>query len=330
MRILITGIAGHLGSSFARWLKQNVACEIDGIDDLSSGFIENVNLGAVFHRMDLAKMPPWWIERPYDYVFHFAAMAAECLSPFVRRHHVQANLASSAALLSAVLQAGTCKRLVFASTAAVYGDIPAPFSEEDVCRPLDPYGAGKLYVERDLAIAQAQHGQEYSILRLHNVYGPGQSIWDQHRNVFGIWIRAALEGRPLRVFGDGSQVRAFSFIDDVLPCIWKAATEPAAANQIINLGSGRPTSLRGAALIAAALLDAQIEYAPPRHEVHTSFCTTEKSRELLGYKSATHLDDGLRQMWEWSRAAWERYPERRESPGPPIEVSRGLYPSWQR
>lgn len=327
MRVLITGIGGHIGSALARWLHQNVQCQVDGIDNFTSGYAENVGASNT-HTLWATDLQDLKRIEPYDYVFHFAAMAAECLSPFVRRQHVLANLASSAALLSAVLEAGECKRLVFASSAAVYGIGTPPFSETDVCRPLDPYGAGKLYVERDLEIAREQHGQEYCVLRMHNVYGPGQSIWDQHRNVFGIWMRAALEGRPLRCFGDGSQIRAFSYIDDVIPCIWRAATEPAAANQVINLGSGRPTTLVNAGHLVGSIVGAKLEFAEPRHEVHKSVCTTSKSRELLGYESRMDLGTGLEAMWEWARFNWDEYPERRNRKPPAIEVSRGLYPAW--
>lgn len=315
MRILITGAAGHIGSRFARWLKQNVDCEIDGIDDLSSGFVESVNMGVAFFRQDLVNMPGDWIERPYDYVFHFAAMAAECLSPFVRRFHVRNNLEGSAALLNAVLASGGCKRFVFTSSAAVYGAWSPPFSESSPTLPFDPYGAGKLFVENDLRIAGEQHGLNWCVLRPHNIYGPGQNIWDSHRNVFGIWMRAALEGKPLRIYGDGTQTRAFSFIDDILPCIWQAAVAPAAGKQVINLGGETLASILGAAELTAGIVGAcAIEHVAGRHEVKESYCTTEKSEALLGFKDRTRLVDGLTEMWAWAKDTWERHPERRNRP----------------
>lgn len=320
MRILITGIAGHLGSRFARWLQQHVDCEIDGIDNLSCGYPENVPAGVRLFELSLENMSPRWMmpmgpDYPfagYDYVFHFAAMAAECLSPFVRRYHVRNNLEGSAALLNAVLASGGCRRFVFTSSAAVYGAGRPPFSEASQCVPHDPYGAGKWYVEQDLRISGEQHGLDWCVLRPHNIYGPGQNMWDRHRNVFGLWMRAALEGKPLRIYGDGMQCRAFSYIDDILPCLWQAAVAPAASRQIINLGGESPTSILGAAELVAGITGASIEHVPGRHEVKESYCTVEKSESLLGFEDRTKLTDGLAEMWDWARRAWERYPERRE------------------
>lgn len=307
-RILITGVAGHLGSAFARWLLAHVDCQVHGVDDFSTGFPENVPPGLPLTIADLSKNPKL---PPADYIFHFAAMAAECLSPFVRRFHVRNNLGGSAAVLNHALQAG-CERFVFTSSAAVYGAGKPPFSESAQCVPFDPYGAGKLYVETDLRIAGEQHGLNWTVLRPHNIYGPGQNIWDRHRNVFGLWMRAALEGKPLRIFGDGMQTRAFSYIDDILPCLWQATVAPEASKQIINLGGERPTSILGAAELVAGITGADIEHVPGRHEVKESYCTTEKSEALLGFEDKTRLIDGLEAMWDWTRDAWERYPERRD------------------
>lgn len=310
MRVLITGIAGHIGSSFARWIQANhPETEIWGIDNFSCGFKESVPAGVKLIMANLADAPNL---PEVDYCWHFAAMAAECLSPFVRRYHVRNNLEGAAVVLNAVLSQSGCKRFVFASSAAVYGAGKPPFSEISACVPHDPYGAGKLFVETDLRIAGEQHGVDWCVLRPHNIYGPGQNIWDRHRNVFGIWMRAALEGMPLRIYGDGLQKRAFSYIDDILPCLWQAAVAPAVSRQIINLGGEKPVSIRGAAELTAEVTGHwEIEHVAERHEVKETFCTTEKSEALLGFQDRTRLVDGLTAMWNWGRDAWTMYPERR-------------------
>lgn len=324
MKVLITGVAGHLGSAFARWLQERIDCEIWGVDDFSCGYRENVPLGVKLITGDLgaSKVPQ------ADYVFHFAAMAAECLSPFVRSYHVHNNLGGWSNLLNQVLDTG-CQRLVFTSSMAVYGNGTAPFSEESPCRPHDPYGAGKLFCETDLRIAGEQHGLDWCAIRPHNIYGPGQSLWQKYRNVLGLWMRAALDGQPMLVYGDGQQRRAFSYVDDILPCLWQAAVAPEASRQIINLGGTESTSILAAAEATARITGAKIEHREARHEVKEAWCTVDKSEKLLGFQDTTRLNAGLKKMWAWAQEAWERFPSRRtQTDAFAIELDRGLYSYW--
>lgn len=329
MRVLITGIAGHIGSQFARWLLSSVpGVEVVGIDNLSSGYRENVPAEVKLLECDLlgahAIMDHFG---PVDYVFHFAAFAAECLSPFVRQYSLRNTAEITTALISAVIQSGGCRRFVFTSSMAVYGNGMPPFAEDDPCIPNDPYGAAKLYSEHDLRIAGEQHGLPWTILRPHNVYGPRQNLWAKYRNVLGLWMRAALEDEPLVVYGDGQQQRAFSYIDDCLPAIWTAATSEATEGEIINLGSAEPVEIGHAAQIVAKLCGASIEYREPRHEVKRAYCTAEKAQRLLGQQDRC-LADGLAPMWEWAQDAWERFPERRAEPVIHVELDRGMYDGW--
>ena len=336
MRVLITGVAGHLGSKLAEWIRENrPAVEIIGVDDLSSGFRENVPRGVQFIWENLSESAECIrAAGRLDAVFHFASFAAECLSPFVRRHTIQRVWLPTATVLNAILTGPGCSRLVLASSAAVYGAGRAPFDERSHCLPHDPYGVAKLACEHDVRIAGEQHGLDWCVVRPHNIYGPGQSLWQEHRNVFGIWMRAALEGRPLQVFGDGRQRRAFSYVDDILPALWEAGTAPEASRQTINLGGSLPTSILGAAELAAGILGASaIEHVPGRHEVRESYCTTERSEALLGYRDQTTLRDGLARMWEWAREVWRRWPERAAgNPGGQsveLEVRKGLPAVWR-
>jgi UDP-glucose 4-epimerase len=121
---------------------------------------------------------------------------------------------------------------------AVYGhgngDI---FDEKQVPCPVDPYGIAKYACEMDIKVAGEQHGLDWCIIRPHNVYGVKQNIWDKYRNVLGIWMYQYMNGEPMSIFGDGEQKRAFSFIDDCLEPLWKAAVDKRASKEIINLGS---------------------------------------------------------------------------------------------
>jgi UDP-glucose 4-epimerase len=335
MNILITGVAGLIGSRFARWVLQHrPGVTVIGVDDLSGGFLPNVPADVDFHRISLGQSHPGYLRMLFRkhcpaYVFHFAAFAAEGLSPFVRCHTVRNTWLATAELLSQCIE-HEARRLVFTSSMAVYGAQHPPFAEHLCRHPIDPYGVGKAACERDIEIAGEQHGLSWSIIRPHNVYGDQQNIWGDYRNVLGIWMRQALQGEPLRVYGDGAQCRAFSYIDDCLPCFWIAATSAAADRQIINLGGTRPTSILDAARLVQQISGAEkIVHTEPRHEVQLAWSTWQRSVDVLGFADRTPLETGLRQMWTWAQDAWDRYPRRRDPAPLAYELERGLYSWWK-
>lgn len=347
MRILITGVAGLLGSRFTRWVFDNIpGASVLGIDDLSGGYRENVPSGTAFYVKQLgtgerdasgfnyrSAARNWLFDKfstfQPDYVFHFAAFAAEGLSPFVRTHTVRNTWLATTEIVNACL-AHPPTRLVFTSSMAVYGAQDPPFDESLPRLPIDPYGVGKAACEQDIEIAGEQHGLDYCILRPHNVYGDQQNIWGDYRNVLGIWMRQHLTGQPLRIYGSGQQARAFSYIDDCLPCLWRAATEPPAGGRVINLGGTQPTTILEAAETLAEIMGgASIEHTEPRHEVSQAWSTWQRSVELLGYRDRTPLHVGLERMWQWAQDAWERYPRRRDPDPLPYEITAGLYPWWK-
>lgn len=349
MKILITGIAGFLGGRFAHWLLDHVPdAIIYGIDDYSCGYPDNVPGSIPVYPLTLGEgqlrpgHPAW---RRYDYIFHYAAYAAEGLSPFIRQYNYRNNLLATAEVVNMAVERG-CQRLVFTSSMAVYGHngVHGPdgkfrrtiegdafcYDEGNSCHPIDPYGIAKLAAEQDIRCAGEQHGLDWCVIRPHNLYGPGQSIWQTYRNVLGLWMRRHYEGQPLLIYGDGQQQRAFSWIDDCLPCLWLAATVPDASKQIINLGGARPVTIETAARRLAVLLPGvRIEHAAPRHEVKEAWCTTAKSERLLGYRETLSLTEGLERMHRWARDAYDRHPERREAGDRfDVEITRGIYPYW--
>ena len=236
--VLITGVAGLLGSRLADWILENhPEVKVVGIDDLSGGYKENVDPRVEFWQMNLVTHPIencFEVHKP-DIVYHFAAYAAEGLSPFIRQYNYKNNLVATARIVNECIKHDV-KRLVFTSTMAVYGHGNPPFDEADQPNPIDPYGIAKFACESDIQVAGEQHGLDWCIIRPHNVYGIKQNIWDKYRNVLGIWMYQYMNNESMTIFGDGEQKRAFSFIDDCLEPLWKAGVDPRASKEIINLG----------------------------------------------------------------------------------------------
>jgi UDP-glucose 4-epimerase len=329
MKVLITGIAGLLGSRLADWIIENhPEVQIVGIDDLSGGYRSNVNSKVNFWQMNLVNHPieNCFEDHKFDYVFHFAAYAAEGLSPFIRKYNYENNLISTTRIVNNCIKYGV-KRLVFTSSMAVYGRGNGNiFDENQVPSPIDPYGIAKYACEMDIKVAGEQHGLDWCIIRPHNVYGIKQNIWDKYRNVLGIWMYQHLEGEPMTIFGDGQQTRAFSFIDDSLKPLWNAATKPSASKQIINLGGIKEYSILEANEILRKIIGGgEVNFVEQRHEVKHAVSTYQKSIDILEFEHKTDLEEGLTKMWDWAqkqskrkRFVWKQY-----------ELDKGLYKFWQ-
>ena len=269
--VLITGAAGLLGSRLANWIVENhPSVTVVGIDDLSGGYKSNLDPRVNFYQYDLVKdhqlVDGVFASHRPDIVYHFAAYAAEALSPFIRRYNYDNNLTATAGIVNCCIIYGV-KRLVFTSSMGVYGFGEPPFSEETPRRPIDPYGIAKAACEMDIEVAGEQHGLDWCIIRPHNVYGSNQNIWDSYRNFIGIAMYKSLIGDPILVYGDGLQTRAFSEMTDSLLPLWVAGTDPKASKQIINLGGSKHSTILETAKIVAELSGNTILHLPPRHEV---------------------------------------------------------------
>jgi UDP-glucose 4-epimerase len=330
MKILITGVAGLLGSRLVDWIIENKPeVDIVGIDDLSGGYIENVNPKVKFYQTNLLEKSIsviFEIEKP-DYVYHFAAYAAEGLSPFIRTYNYQNNLVVTASIVNECIKHNV-KRLVFTSTMAVYGHGNGNiFDESQVPCPVDPYGIAKYGCEMDIKVAGEQHGLDWCIIRPHNVYGVKQNIWDKYRNVLGIWMYQHMNNEPMTIFGDGEQKRSFSFIDDCLESLWKSSQQENCSKEIINLGGTKHYSINEAnSILRDVIKNGVTVYKEQRHEVKVAVPTWQKSVELLGYEDKTSLYDGLSKMWEWAqtqpkreRFVWDNY-----------EIEKGIYSFWKK
>jgi len=327
--VLITGVAGLLGSRLADWIVENKPeYKIIGVDDLSGGYEENINSKVEFSNLNLVDgdIEKIFLAYNIDYVFHFAAYAAEGLSPFIRGYNYDNNLKSTARIVNECIKYDV-KRLVFTSTMAVYGHGNGGiFDEIQVPKPIDPYGVAKYGCEMDIQIAGEQHGLDWCIVRPHNVYGIKQNIWDKYRNVLGIWMYQHLNGEPMTIFGDGEQTRAFSFIDDSLEPLWNAAVLPQASKEIINLGGIHDYSIKDAATTLQEVIgEGEVVHLEARHEVKQAVPTYQKSIELLGFKHKTDLKEGLTLMWEWA----QKQPMRDRFVWSSYELEKGIYSFWK-
>ena len=276
MKIFVTGCAGLLGSNYSRHLIQN-GHEVIGIDNLSGGYKAFVPKGENFTFIKLnlerrKKVAELFQEHKPDVLYHFAAYAAEGLSPFIRNYNYRNNLICSTNLINPSIEHNT--KVVFTSSMAVYGEQEPPFTEDKQPRPEDPYGIAKYAVECDLKLAHDQFGLRYNIIRPHNVLGLYQNIWDRYRNVIGIFIRRTLIGEPLLIFGDGEQTRAFSDIKYYMEPFDLLLT--GFDGETFNIGADKYFTLNEVAKTVQKIgkkhgYDVGIEYGEARHEVKHAY-----------------------------------------------------------
>ncbi len=303
MRVVVTGIAGLLGSHVARKLLDQ-GHEVVGIDNLRGGYLPNVPIGAEFHEVDGRDRDALiGVMQGADVVFHAACTAHEGLSVFSPHHITSNTFALTASVASAALSTGV-RRFVQCSSMARYGSQEVvPFHEDQNPRPQDPYAIAKVAAEQLLLNMSETHGMDVVILVPHNIYGPGQVFDDPFRNVAAIMVNRVLHNRPPIIYGDGSQVRCLSYIDDAVSPILTVIGSENLNGEVINIGpdSGEVT-IRELAERIASLMDWQggFEYFPGRpREVHHATCSAEKARSLLGYEAHVDLDDGLRRLIDW-------------------------------
>ena len=329
--ILITGNAGLLGSRLADWILENhPEYEVVGIDNLFGGYIENVDDRVVFYKRELSidSIKDIFDKHEFEYVFHFAAYAAEGLSPFMRKFNYSNKILSTVNIINECIS-HKVKRLIYTSSMSVYGwglERGKIFDEDDRPEPIDPYAISKYACEMDIKVAGEQHGLDWCIIRPHNVYGIKQNIWDKYRNVLGIWMYQILNDKPMLIYGDGEQTRAFSYIDDCLESFWNAAILECASKQIINVGGEIGYTINEAAKILAGITGYDnIEHKEARHEVKYAVPSPEKSKRLLSYNQSTSLEEGLTKMWEWAKTQ----PNRKQYKWENYEITDGIYSYWK-
>lgn len=327
---LVTGAAGFIGSHVVDCLIAQGRTVL-ALDDLSGGFRDQVNPKATFVEgsiTDKNLIDRLFEENTIDYVFHLAAYAAEGLSHFIKSFNYTNNLLGSVNLINASVNAGTVKCFVFTSSIAVYGRNQTPMTEEAQPQPEDPYGIAKYAVELDLRESHEMFGLPYIIFRPHNVYGERQNIGDPYRNVIGIFMNQILQGKPMTVFGDGQQTRAFSYISDVAPIIAVSIDRPKAYQHVFNVGADTPyTVLELAETVAAAMgVKSQIRHLEARNEVVHAFSSHDKVNAVFGdVIRNVSLEEGVNKMAAWVKSVGAHHGQ----PFKNIEVYKKLPPSWR-
>jgi UDP-glucose 4-epimerase len=331
-KVLVTGAAGFIGSHVAEALARS-GYDVVAFDDLSGGFAENVPQGTTFVQgsiTDHCLVDSLFAQHHFSYVFHLAAYAAEGLSHFIKRFNYENNLIGSVNLINASINSGSVKCFVFTSSIAVYGRNQVPMVETLVPQPEDPYGIAKYAVEQDLQEALAMFGLNHVIFRPHNVYGERQNIGDPYRNVIGIFMRQILQGKPLTIFGDGKQMRAFSYIDDVAPIIAASIERPEAWNEVYNIGADQPwtvSDLTRHVCRAMGQKEPNILHAEARNEVQIAYSNHDKVKRVFGdLIRNVPLDIGIDKMAAWVKQNEVRPSQRFKN----IEVAKNMPPMWQQ
>ena len=235
------------------------------------------------------------------------------------------NLVGSINLINASVNHGV-KSFIFTSSMAVYGSQQTPFTESMRPEPEDPYGIAKSAVERELALAHSMFGLDYCIFRPHNVYGERQNIGDRYRNVIGIFMNQIMRGEAMTIFGDGEQVRAFSYISDIAPVIARAIETPECYGKIFNIGGESPTTINKLATQVAWAMEAErrVVHLPPRVEVRQAYPSHDASRAVFGDYSPVPLIEGLTRMAKWAKETGPR--ETKEFTE--IEIRKNLPSKW--
>lgn len=320
-RVLVSGGAGFIGSHLAEALLQD-GSTVEIIDDLSTGKLANVPDGAALHQMDIRS--PEAARRiaaaRYDAVVHLAAQMDVRRSVADPLFDSDVNIRGTINIVEAIRESGHPTRIVFASTGGVlYGDHTVPPNAETTRKePDSPYAIAKLACEHYLSYYSRIQGLEAVALRFANVYGPRQ---DPHgeAGVVAIFCGRILAGRPLTIYGDGTQTRDYVYVGDVVRAILAALEHPLAAPVGIdargyNIGTGVPTSVLSlaAALRRVSGAEAPIEFAPNRRgEQQASFVNVDKARAELGWAPRVSLDDGLAETFAWfAQRAGVSFPSR--------------------
>jgi UDP-glucose 4-epimerase len=300
MHIFITGIAGFLGSNLAEYyLKKNY--KVSGCDNLVGGSLDNIDQSKInFFKEnceDFEMMKK--IIKNVDILCHAAAYAHEGLSSFSPVLISSNNVTGSVSVFTAAI-VNKVKRIVYCSSMARYGNIKIPFKEEDELKPVDPYGVSKVAAENILKILSKTHNIEYNIAVPHNIIGPKQKYDDPFRNVVSIMINLMLQKKSPIIYGDGTQKRTFSDIDDCIYCLDKLLTDPQIVSQTVNIGPDEECiSINELYRLLSNKLKFNLEpkYLEDRpNEVKEATCSADKARKVLGYKTSVSLDASLNKI----------------------------------
>jgi UDP-glucose 4-epimerase len=299
LRCLVTGGAGFIGTALANRLVSD-GHQVRVLDDLSAGDPSGLHPDALFTRGDVRDRPKLWtLLQRVDCVFHLAARVSVQESVLYPREYNDVNVGGTVSLAEAIRDAGV-RRVVFASSATVYGQQPAqPVSEDSWPHPTVPYAVSKLAAEHYLFALGELNGIETVVLRIFNAYGPGQRIPPAHAPVVPLFAKNILSGASIVVHGDGGQTRDFVYIDDVVEALVAASQAANVNNAVINVGSGQETSVNRLIETLGQVTDRQPAVIHnPRESggITRLVADLRKARQMLGYRPQVPLETGLRRL----------------------------------
>ena len=305
-RVLVTGGLGFIGSNLARRLVALGAdvTLVDSLIPLYGGNLHNVadirdavtvNVCDVRDRFAME-----YLVQRQDYLFNLAGQTSHLDSMTDPQTDLDINASAQLSILEACRKANPRVRLVFASTRQLYGRPDyLPVDEKHPVRPVDVNGINKLAGEGYHLLYSSVYGIRSSVLRLTNTYGPGMRVKDARQTFLGIWIRQLLEGAPIKVFGDGAQLRDFNYVDDCVEALLRAASDDVAIGRVYNLGSEEVVSLKDLAQMMTALVPGArhelVPFPPERKAIDIGDYYSDFSliRRELGWAPQVGLREGL-------------------------------------
>lgn len=298
-KVLITGVAGFIGSNLLDFLLEETDWVIEGIDNLSTGSLSNVehHFGHRRFLFSEAKCSDLSSLRQYDCIFHLAALPRIQPSFEHVTEHINANLNESIHLLELMIRDNQFPKFIYSSSSAIYGTpgkIPTDETERVDC--LSPYAFQKYEVEKYLELLATRHPLNFVGLRYFNPYGPRsfnpQNKFNAYSSVVGIFLNRKKKGEALLVTGDGSQKRDFIHVKDLARANYLSAISNEGINTFFNIGKGHTISV----LELANKISDQIEFIPKREgEADITFADISKAGEMLNWKPQFELDDYIRE-----------------------------------
>ncbi len=303
MRVLVTGGSGFIGSNIVRRLLE-LGHEAVVLDDLSSGFAENLVPGVPFFEADVrdADAVAAALEG-CDVVLHLAASVGNARSIDDPVKDSQINVIGTLNVLESARRQGL-RRIVFSSSAGIFGELKTlPIDEDHPQDPDSPYGASKLAAEKMCLVYNKLYGMHNVCLRYFNVYGVNQR-YDAYGNVIPIFADRILRNVPMTIFGDGEQTRDFVNARDVAAANIAAASAGDDVDGPFNVGSGTRVTINDLAALMqrAAGREVGLEYAPPRKgDVRDSLAATAAAQAAFGFTPGVGLDEGLHEYLSWIR-----------------------------
>ena len=298
MHFLITGGAGFLGSALANRLVGE-GHHVRVVDDLSSGDRDHLSPAVHFNRGDVNNVPLLWSAlQDVDCVYHLAARVSVAQSLLYPRDYNDVNVGGTVSLMEATRDAGV-RRVVLASSGAIYGQQEQqPVQEHMRPRPVSPYAVSKWAAEQYVHTIGELWGIETVALRIFNAYGPRQNLPVSHAPVVPRFLHQALSGGSIVIFGDGRQTRDFIYVSDVVEALVKAAQAEDVNRQVINVGSGRESSIEALADLVETVTGKSVNHvynATKPGGVRRLVADIGKARQLLAWEPQVSLVEGLAQ-----------------------------------